>query len=348
MAGMLEYKCPCCDGAIQFDSATQKMKCPYCDTEFEVDALKGYDEDLKDQKPSEMNWATPGGSWAAGEIVGDDTMAASACPFCGNPIVLTGQFAGDLRPDFIIPFKLDKKAAKEKLQEHLKGKTLLPKVFRSQNHIDEIKAVYVPFWLYDSDADAQLRFTATRTRFWSDDDYDYTETSYYSVRRDGVLGFDAVPVDGSSKMADDLMESIEPFTMSDAVPFKTAYLAGYVADKYDVDAQKSIQRANERIRQSTEDAFTQTVTGYDSVKMENSSIQLHGGKAKYALFPVWVLSTSWQGNNYIFAMNGQTGKFVGNLPVDKAAARKWTLGLTAAVGAASYAVMWLLWLAGIL
>ena len=156
MAGMLEYKCPCCDGAIQFDSTTQKMKCPYCDTEFEVDALKGYDEDLKDQKPSEMEWATPGGSWAegetaglhtyvckscGGEIVGDDTMAASACPFCGNPIVLTGQFAGDLRPDLIIPFKLDKKAAKAKLQEHLKGKTLLPKVFRSQNHIDEIKGV---------------------------------------------------------------------------------------------------------------------------------------------------------------------------------------------------------------
>ena len=240
MAGMLEYKCPCCDGAIRFDSTTQKMKCPYCDTEFEVDALKGYDEDLKDQKPSQMNWATPGGSWAegetaglhtyvckscGGEIVGDDTMAASACPFCGNPIVLTGQFAGELRSDLIIPFKLDKKAAMEKLQEHLKGKTLLPKVFRSQNHIDEIKGVYVPFWLYDSDADAQLRFTATRTRFWSDDDYDYTETSYYSVRRDGVLGFDAVPVDGSSKMADDLMESIEPFAMQDAVPFKTAYLA---------------------------------------------------------------------------------------------------------------------------
>ena len=59
-----------------------------------------------------------------------------------------------LRPDLIIPFKLDKKAAKAKLQEHLKGKTLLPRVFRSQNHIDEIKGVYVPFWLFDSDADA--------------------------------------------------------------------------------------------------------------------------------------------------------------------------------------------------
>ena len=70
MAGMLEYKCPCCDGAIQFDSATQKMKCPYCDTEFDVDTLKSYDEELKDEKPSEMEWATPGGSWAEGETAG--------------------------------------------------------------------------------------------------------------------------------------------------------------------------------------------------------------------------------------------------------------------------------------
>ena len=89
-------------------------------------------------------------------------------------------------------------------------------------------------------------------------------------------------------------------------------------------------------------------TGYDSVKVDNSSIQLHGGKAKYALFPVWLLSTSWRGENYLFAMNGQSGKFVGDLPVDKGAARKWMLGLTAALSAASYGVMWLLWLARIL
>ena len=237
---------------------------------------------------------------------------------------------------------------REPAQEQLKGKTLLPRVFRSQNHIDEIKGVYVPFWLFDSDADAQLRFTATRTRSWSDSKYDYTETNYYSVRRDGTLGFDAVPVDGSSKIEDDLMESIEPFAMQDAIPFQTAYLAGYVADKYDVSAEDSIERANKRIRRSTEETFQQTVTGYDSVKVENSSIQLHGGKAKYALFPVWLLSTSWRGENYLFAMNGQSGKFVGDLPVDKGAARKWMLGLTAALSAASYGVMWLLWLARIL
>ena len=58
---------------------------------------------------------------------------------------------------------------------------------------------------------ADVRYKATKVRMWSDHDYDYTETSYYSVERSGEMTFVSVPVDGSEKMADDLMESIEPF-----------------------------------------------------------------------------------------------------------------------------------------
>ena len=132
-------------------------------------------------------------------------------------------------------------------------------------------------------------------RTWSDSDYDYTETSYYSIGRSGDIGFDRVPVDGSSKMPDDLMESIEPFKFEDAVDFKTAYLAGYLADKYDVTAEQSIDRANERIKRSTEDAFASTVKGYHSVTTENSSIRLHNGRAKYALYPVWPFEHDMEG-----------------------------------------------------
>lgn len=364
MANLQEYKCPCCGGAIAFDSTLQKMKCPYCDTEFEMDALKGYDEELSQQSEENMSWDTAAGSeWqegeqaglrsyvcksCGGEIVGDDTLAASSCPFCGNPIVVMGQFSGDLKPDYVIPFKLDKNAAKAGLKKHLEGKRLLPKIFKDQNHIDEIKGVYVPFWLFDTDADASIRFRATRTRVWSDSDYNYTETSHYMVHRAGSIGFNQVPVDGSSKMADDLMESIEPFDFSEAVPFQTAYLAGYMADKYDVDAEQSVERANERVKRSTEEAFADTALEYDTVVPESSSIQLHGGKAKYALYPVWLLNTTWKGNQYTFAMNGQTGKFVGDLPIDNAAAKLWTVGLAAACSAAAFGVAKLLWLLGIL
>ena len=364
MENIREYTCPCCGGAIEFDSSSQKMKCPYCDTEFDVETLKDYDAELSKEKPDDMHWETSAGKeWAegeteglrtyickscGGEIVGDENTAATACPFCGNPVVMTGNLSGDLKPDYIIPFKLDKKAAKEGLMKHLSGKRLLPKIFKSQNHIDEVKGVYVPFWLFDTDVDADIRYRATTVRTWSDSDYDYTETSFYSVFRGGNIGFERVPVDGSSKMADDLMESVEPFDFKDAVDFQTAYLSGYLADKYDVTADQSVDRANDRVKHSTEAAFASTVTGYTTVNPENSSVRFSNGTAKYALYPVWILNTTWNGEKYTFAMNGQTGKFVGNLPVDKKAAARWTFGLTAAIGAAVYGLSWLLWLADIL
>lgn len=168
------------------------------------------------------------------------------------------------------------------------------------------------------------------------------------IHRGGSVGFEHVPVDGSSKMPDDLMESVEPYDYSDALDFQTAYLAGYFADKYDVTAEESIDRANQRVRRSTEDAFASTVQGYATVNAESSSVQFRGGKAKYALYPVWLLNTTWNGEKYTFAMNGQTGKFVGNLPLDKSAATKWTVGLAAALSAAACGIAWLLHFAGIL
>lgn len=364
MSLLQEYKCPCCGGAIAFDSGIQKMKCPFCDTEFEMEALSAYDSELSSNQTDDMNWETAaGGEWqegeadglrsfvcksCGGEIVGDENTAATSCPFCGNPVVMMGQFSGALKPDYIIPFKLDKKAAKAALQKHYGGKRLLPKIFKDQNHIDEIKGVYVPFWLFDADAEANIRYKATRVRTWSDSSYNYTETSFFAVSRGGTVGFERVPVDGSSKMPDDLMESIEPFQFSDAVDFKTAYLAGYLADKYDVDADQSIERANARIKRSAEEAFASTVQGYTSVVPETSSVKLRDGKAKYALYPVWLLNTTWNGQKYTFAMNGQTGKLVGDLPTDKNAARKWTIGLTALCSVATYSIAWLLHFAGIL
>jgi len=363
MAGLQEYKCPCCGGAIAFDSTIQKMKCPYCDTEFEMDVLKGYDAELQDEEADNMDWeTTAGGEWeegetdglrtyvcksCEGEIVGDANTAATSCPFCDNPIVMMGQFSGTLKPDLVIPFKLNKKAAKEGLVKHLTGKRLLPKIFKDQNHIDEIKGVYVPFWLFDTDVDAKVRYKATKVRTWSDSNYNYTKTSYFMVHRGGSIGFEDVPVDGSTKMADDLMESIEPFNCAEAVDFQTAYLAGYLADKYDVTAEESIDRANERVKKSTEQAFAETVIGYETVTAENTSVQFHGGKARYALYPVWLLNTTWNGNRYTFAMNGQTGKFVGDLPVDKAAATRWTLILAAVFTAVTYGAATLLHLFGL-
>ncbi len=341
MADLFEYKCPCCGGVIEFDVKTQKPKCPYCDTEFELETLKGYDEDLKDEHEEANNWENVESEWqegekdglrvyvcntCGGEVICDDTTAATHCPYCSNPIIMKGQLSGDLRPDLVIPFKLDKAAAKAAYQRHITGKRLLPKVFKDQNHIDEIKGVYVPFWIYDAKTDADIRYRATRVRTYTTPTHNCVETSYYSIVRGGTLDFERVPVDGSTKMADDLMESIEPYDFSEAVDFQTAYLSGYLADRYDVSMEDSRARASERVKKSTEDVFRSTVNGYATVTRESGSVGIGSGKARYVLYPVWLLNTTWQDKKFTFAMNGQTGKFVGNLPVDKGLYWKYLLG----------------------
>lgn len=337
----MEYKCLACGGALAFDSASQKLKCSFCESEYELSQFEQAEEskegefDFEANGTGEMNWdVKPGGQWeegeegsmevyscnsCGGEIVCDDTTTSTSCPYCGNPVVLKGKLSGMLKPDYVIPFKMDKKAAKEALKEHVNSKKLVPALFRSENHIDEIKGVYIPFWLFDADVAANISYQGEKTRRWSDSDYNYVEHSYYDIYREGCVAFDHVPVDGSEKMPDDLMESIEPFDFNEAVEFKKAYLAGYMADKYDIDADASIEAANNRIRRSAEESFRDTVTGYEDVTPQNSYINLQNGKAKYALYPVWLLNTRWQDKTYTFAMNGQTGKFVGDLPMDKGA-----------------------------
>ena len=352
MSALVEYKCPCCGGAIEFNSNSQKMKCPYCDTEFEIEALKEFTEASQSAGDS-LDWDCPDSRWGAseaagmnvytckscgGQIVTDQTTAASACPYCDNPIVMTGQFEGGLRPGMIIPFKIDKEAAKNALSNYLKGKFLLPRSFKDEHRIDEIKGVYVPFWLFDCDADANIRYRATRVRSWTSGSYHYTETSHYLIVRDGSIQFEKVPVDGSQKMPDELSEAIEPYNYGDCVNFNTAYLAGYLADKYDVSAEQSRNRANERIRNSTQQEFRNTVKGYATVVPETVNIRLNSGKIRYALLPVWMLNTTYKGKVYRFAMNGQTGKFVGDLPVDYGRLFGLFAGVTAAVTALLFVI----------
>lgn len=359
MADNLEYKCPSCGGAIAFDSKIQKMKCPYCDLEMEMDSFQSMDEHLEELHPTNSSTSTKNSAeeWqedddqmnvfvcksCGGELIADENTAATACPYCYNPVVLKERLMGDLKPELVIPFKLDKKAAKEALNRHVQGKRLLPKVFKDQNHIDEIKGIYVPFWLFDITADANLKYNAESIRVWSDSQYNYREISYYSVVREGQLNFTHLPVDGSKKISNTLMESIEPFDFSEAVDFQTAYLAGYLADRYDVSAEESIDSVEDRAKTSTARVFENTVKGYDTLRIEDSSIQLYrNSEAMYVLYPVWFLNTTWNKKRYTFAMNGQTGKFVGDLPLDKGAYWKYFILFSIIAAIVLYIIVWLI------
>ena len=250
-----------------------------------------------------------------GEIIVDETTSSTVCPYCGNNLLVSKELSGDLRPNRVIPFKNDKEAVKETLKKFFKKKILLPSSFSKENTIEEIKPLYVPFWVFDADVAGRVNYKGETYRRWSDSNYDYKETKYYSIVRGGRIAFDHVPVDGSKKMENDLMESIEPYDFSEAVDFNAAFLAGFAADRYDVSKDETFTRATERCRQGTENAFRDDITGYSNVSVQNSSLQLSNTHALYALYPVWILNTKWRDKSYRFAVNGQTAKIAGNLPI---------------------------------
>lgn len=351
------YKCPACTGPMYYDGEQDRLQCDYCGSSFSVaeieellsekteaaveaaeqeSAASVVQEDAELTLEGDVGINEDGAHWGAedgmmayncpscgAELICDETTAAMSCPYCDNPTIIPTSIADALKPDLIIPFKLDKEAAKAALRQHMKGKKLLPKVFSSENHIDEVKGVYVPFWLFDTDVRGDFVFSGTQVRTWSDRDFTYTETRFFELDRCGDMRFENLPVDASEQMDDSLMEAIEPFDPSQAVEFKNAYLAGYFANRYDVSADTNRQRANERIKTSVHNAFRGTTAGYLSTGMRRGDIRVKNSKARYAFYPVWILNTTWRGKKYTFAMNGQTGKFVGDLPIDKSLRWKW-------------------------
>ena len=256
--------------------------------------------------------------------------------------MVPGQFSGTLKPDFVIPFKLDKDAAVAALKKHYHKRIFLPRSFTSQNQIEKIQGVYVPFWLFDGEAEGSAQYKATRSHTYRRGDYRITETKHFMINRAGSIAFEKIPVDASTKMPDQHMDSIEPFDYSELKPFSTAYLPGFLADKYDVELKDCQERINVRCAGSLESALRDTVVGYETVSNVGQNFSIHRGKVHYALLPVWLLSTRWKGENFLFAMNGQTGRLVGDLPVDKGKFWGMFLGLGAGLSVIASLLLYLL------
>lgn len=356
------YQCPACTGPLHFGEASGKLECDYCGSSYtveEIEALhaeknysaeKAFEEE--EAPPPQWDMDTAGGEWGSdaekmrayscpscgAELICEETTAATACPYCGNPTIIPGQFSGTKKPDLIIPFRFGKEEAIAALKRHYNHKPLLPKAFADNNHIQEIKGVYVPFWLFDAEVEADMTFAATRTHVHTTPNEIITETDHYLVHRQGHLRFEKIPVDAASKMPDTHMDAIEPYDYEELKPFALSYLPGFLADKYDVSQEDSSQRAQRRCENSAENAIRQTVLGYETCTATHRQMRVTPGDVKYALLPVWLLSTQWNGNNYLFAMNGQTGKLIGDLPMDR---KKLVLWLAGSFAAATALLGWL-------
>ncbi len=338
------YNCPCCGAPLSFNGASGKLNCASCGSTLDLEALEAMNPA---PEKDGIEFALPEESFSAeevaqmqgyickncgAELITEGTVTATECPYCGSPTILPDRIEGGVKPEKVIPFVVTKEQAQRQFEDYFKGKRLLPNVFlKGRNRISEIRKLYVPYWLFDCDAYANIVYDAEKRHTERKGEWEITRTEHYVVRRGGSMAFENIPVDGSAKLDNRITESLEPYDLSAAVPFQPAVLAGSMADHADVDSAECEGRAVERVENSIADAMRDSVNGYTAVTERSRHIHSEGGKVTPVLMPVWLITTEKEGKTYTFAINGQTGKLTCDVPADKAKSFAWGGGVFAGV-----------------
>lgn len=282
-----------------------KMFCPFCESE--------ESDELSNGTSPEMTICPN----CSGEITVEEHTSATQCPYCDSYLILNERVEGEYRPKLILPFQIGKEKCKQSIRERFKANLFAPVDFLSEVRLNGMQGVYVPYWLYDYDTHCTYRGEGTKVRTWTSGDTRYTETSYYNVVREVDIDFDKIPVDASVAMPDGVMDLMEPYNYNQLTNFQPEYMSGFYAEKYNMPSEEVENRAREKMNKDAGVLLHQTCGGYSAVIPKEQEIRVTGSSSCFGLLPVWKYLYTYDGREYPFYVNGQTGKIVGEAPISK-------------------------------
>lgn len=259
--------------------------------------------------------------------------SAGRCPSCGTYLLRDNFVEYPYGADVVLPFKISKYEAEDKLKNEFGKKLFIPGTFLSRKTLEKLRGVYVPFWLYDFDSDIDYHAIGTKVRSWTSGDKRYTETSYFDVARKLHVNYEGIPVDASIAMEDGMMDLMEPYNYGELISHDNKYLSGFEAETYNMTPDQAAPRAQEKADKANHGWVAKTTDGYATLTGERMNSRNKQTASRFALMPVWIYEYRFQGKNYKFYVNGQTGKCVGTAP----RSAKKAIGLTALTFAASMA-----------
>ncbi len=320
----LENRCPACKASISFNAKLGKWKCEYCGSEFTLEEMQKSSDNASTKEKNKKSVSIDNYDGyvnyhcesCGAEIITDDQTAATFCVYCGNTAILQSKLSGKFAPDKIIPFKKEKEDAIKAFKSLSKGRPLMPKNFNDEKNIEKIRGVYIPFFLYDINISGDIVMDGKTVETWTSGKTHYTKTNTFQVTRGGTMDFLNVPIDASTRFANDIMNTIEPFDYAEMVPYNHAYLSGFYAEKYDEDLEKLYPEVSNRTLNTARGVLRDDAKMYSSKIITSDGLVATEKGNAYALLPVWMVNVKYKDKMHIFAMNGQTGEFIGNIPLD--------------------------------
>jgi len=322
---LTKFKCKNCLAELAFNPATQKWDCEYCHSSFSLEELSDIEQSFEDsvnqgEQPPVVEelkeddlvvYQCPN---CGAEILADKDTSATFCLYCKHPTVIPQQFRGDFKPQYIIPFMITKEEAIAEFERMISKKRFISKDFKNKKTLSEIKGIYVPFWLYSVLAKGKGSYDCENVTTSTSGNMETIRTDYYTAFREMEVFFSQIPIDASEKMDDSLMTSVEPYYYAKMVPFKSSYLAGFFSERYSTSKDVAENRARERAQNSFLKCMDDSVN-FSSKRRISQQVDCSDSVREYALLPVYIITVKYKGKPYIYAINGQTGKVAGNIPI---------------------------------
>ncbi len=299
------FKCKNCDGNVIYSPEKHKLYCPYCDS---------IESEERNDDSADALTICPN---CYGEIPVTEHMAATQCPCCDSYLIFNERVEGAYEPKLILPFQFGKENCKKDFRAHFKKKKFLPTDFLSDGKLNGMKGLYVPYWFFDYDTNCDFQGEGSKVRTWTSGNVQYTETSYYDVKRNMDINFRKIPADASADMPDEVMDLMEPFNYDKMEDFKPEFMSGFYADKYHMGADTVEDRAKGKMQNDASRMMKASYAGYGNVREIHNRVDVRNSEVSYGFLPVWKYNYKYKGNDYPFYVNGQTGKIIGTAPISK-------------------------------
>ncbi|PIE98019.1 MAG: hypothetical protein CR988_05190 [Treponema sp.] len=317
------YKCPGCGAPVVFKPELGGFKCNYCYSTFTEEEITKHFKELSDSESEAEEVVAGEGeikqyscSNCGAQVVAGDTSTTAFCYYCHSPVVITARLKGKFKPDRIIPFKINKEEAVQTFLKWAKGKKFVPRDFTSTMQQEKISGIYLPYWTGDVVADIDYHAIGNSVSVSRSGSTEYTTTKKFQIDRTGKAEINNIQEIAFSKIDRNLLNGITPFEEEEEKEFSAGYMAGFFSEQYDIDEEHINPEIMTRAKQNTLSMIQNSIECGSLEDVEdNTNYELRD--MRYTLLPSWILTYLYKGKTYVFAINGQTGKANGELPLSK-------------------------------
>ncbi len=326
-------QCSSCGGNTVYDPSTGTLKCPFCGNEQELektfhnviehDFLKALEENNHSWDDGERVFNCKN---CGAETILNEHRIADFCSFCGSSHITLSDHGAGIKPALIVPFKISQEEAVEKFKSWVKKRYFAPTKLIQSYTLNTLSGAYIPYWTFDAETSSSYivrigtyyYVTVTRTVMQDGKPTQVTEQvrkiSWRTETGHYREFFDDVLIRASNNVANNLIHKVEPFALSELVDYQSAYLSGFLAERYSIPLNDGWHEATSVIDGHIRNGIYGQVYG-DVVEIVNVDTDYEDITYKHILLPIWISSFHFNKKMYRFLVNGQTGRVTGQSPI---------------------------------